>query len=143
MSVAVGLSRACGGTKELHYVCAYSTGLSPRLRGNQTGAYFLGRCIGSIPAPAGEPSIPRSTYWRMTVYPRACGGTARCRCPGMVSRGLSPRLRGNRFVFKRWHSGQGSIPAPAGEPRRLRVSVSLPRVYPRACGGTYAGKPAL
>ena len=55
---------------------------------------------GSIPAPAGEPSgIVGSTcpFKPISVYPRACGGTA-SRMLSRVderSRGLSPRLRGN------------------------------------------------
>ena len=33
----------------------------------------------------------------------------------------------------------GSIPARAGEPKSVNAVVPLPRVYPRACGGTWRG----
>ena len=56
--------------------------------------------------------------------------------------GLSPRLRGNRLPVD-WARHEvpidGSIPAPAGEPRRHKPVVGQPyhrAVYPRACGGT-------
>ena len=32
---------------------------------------------------------------------------------------------------------QGSIPAPAGEPLRSITDLSIGKVYPRACGGTW------
>ena len=53
------------------------------------------------------------------VYPRACGGTAGVTsgCRGMVTSGLSPRVRGNRAL--------------SGLPSRATTGV-----YPRACGGT-------
>ncbi len=50
-------------------------GLSPRLRGNQhhVGPGLGG--VGSIPAPAGEPSARHWANSKTRVYPRACGGT--------------------------------------------------------------------
>ena len=50
--------------------------------------------------------------------------------------GLSPRLRGNQVLTGGQLSRLGSIPAPAGEPLRSRISGALRWVYPRACGGT-------
>ena len=54
--------------------------------------------------------------------------------------GLSPRMRGNQYVGFSVYGLDGSIPAHAGEPERIRrnVAVKWPgrRVYPRACGGT-------
>ena len=51
-------------------------------------------------------------------------------------RGLSPRVRGNRNGACTETARQGSIPACAGEPRRLLTQANVRRVYPRVCGGT-------
>ena len=67
--------RACGGTSRASSFNGNSSGLSPRVRGNQdqNGSFVF--VVRSIPARAGEPleGVPRlGTLW---VYPRACGGT--------------------------------------------------------------------
>ena len=49
---------------------------------------------------------------------------------------LSPRVRGNRSAGQGQTRSRGSIPARAGEPLVLNVPLLVPRVYPRACGGT-------
>ena len=67
--------RACGGTRSRSDVAASSSGLSPRVRGNQhhdTDGRFL---PGSIPARAGEPPTSPCGPCVREVYPRACGGT--------------------------------------------------------------------
>ncbi len=135
--------RACGGTGYRGH------GLSP------CGGSVATR---SIPARAGEPAACRrrvrgNRTMRMTVYPRACGGTtcggshrARVRNPVSAPRsiparageplprqGLSPRVRGNpraaiHFgVYPR--ACGGTKPASQGR-------YPATRVYPRACGGT-------
>ena len=141
--------RACGGTDQV-----------ARLR-------LHAPWVGSIPAPAGEPFAAswRARYqtW-LGLSPRLRGNRPdrTCHTLGCTAKGLSPRLRGNRPQFRhhcRLHR-QGSIPAPAGEPRRswraaaIHVAGLSPRlrgnraqrgagarcplgqVYPRACGGT-------
>ena len=50
--------------------------------------------------------------------------------------GLSPRVRGNRPRQVRPRPEPGSIPACAGEPRRLCTGGPCASVYPRVCGGT-------
>ena len=131
-------------------------GLSPRLRGNQTRVGGQPMRPRSIPAPAGEPPAKRMSWSVDSVYPRACGGTLRSGGGARRSRGLSPRLRGNQLLPVRYGVGQrsipapagnlpwiagmalppGSIPAPAGEPRRIGRRWLVSWVYPRACGGT-------
>ena len=159
--------RACGGTRLLRNgadsaIC----GLSPRLRGNQhRDESPTGSTWGSIPAPAGEPSVLRTHYRppHLTVYPRACGGTqlaASCTGRGRIYRSI-PAPAGEPGIPHASPpvSPLRSIPAPAGEPRapfrshrqlrhhaglspRLRGNpepVGIQRVeavYPRACGGT-------
>ena len=52
--------------------------------------------------------------------------------------GLSPRVRGNPDGPHIRVEQDGSIPACAGEPAGQANKNSLPRVYPRVCGGTIA-----
>ena len=111
-------------------------GLSPRGRGNleQAGHPYQNlrsipawageprqqrrrqRGARSIPAWAGEPSRSRLSSALPRVYPRVGGGTAAKQCLRKVSRGLSPRGRGNRKLRFTDLRGNGSIPAWAGEP---------------------------
>ena len=114
-------------------------GLSPRLRGNRHRNNPAWPCLGSIPAPAGEPpSLPACLQFRW-VYPRACGGTQTCHILLGDVTGLSPRLRGNHYLAGHKERVPGSIPAPAGEPIPENQSRRLIPVYPRACGGTLHG----
>ena len=50
--------------------------------------------------------------------------------------GLSPRMRGNRALRGAGGQCAGSIPAYAGEPKRLLLPPKRLPVYPRVCGGT-------
>ena len=68
--------RACGGTDRAGEGQAVAAGLSPRVRGNPSGATTSSGRIGSIPARAG------GTVPSMTVV--------------VLGSGLSPRVRGNR-----------------------------------------------
>ena len=91
---------------------------------------------GSIPACAGEPRTPSKRLAMRPVYPRVCGGTAMRRDSHAVGGGLSPRVRGNHFLFHRAATLTGSIPACAGEPSLALQTHAAPEVYPRVCGGT-------
>ena len=87
--------RVCGGTRVNHAYPEGTKGLSPRVRGNQTGESGRGLPMRSIPACAGEPSANGRSSTRDGVYPRVCGGTT-CKADGRPSaQGLSPRVRGN------------------------------------------------
>ena len=61
-------------------------------------------------------------------------------CRTKLMSGLSPRLRGNRERGTRRRASVRSIPAPAGEPCQYRQPRLPAWVYPRACGGTCAGR---
>ena len=128
--------RACGGTEAYTITAASSTGLSPRVRGNQGPTKGAAVRAGSIPARAGEPANDSPASSAAKVYPRACGGTACSTRSLTTALGLSPRVRGNPPAAGSVATGIGSIPARAGEPRPRYASVITPRVYPRACGGT-------
>ena len=72
------------------------------------------------------------------VYPRVCGGTFAGRRVGYCLRGLSPRVRGNRWRMSRRRLTRRSIPACAGEPQFPPRPAASHSVYPRVCGGTAA-----
>ena len=132
--------RGCGGTRELPGPGAHTPGLSPRVRGNQCFRLASGDGTGSIPAGAGEPNSDRRISPRSWVYPRGCGGTGTEACVPSCSKGLSPRVRGNRTRSNGTPSGERSIPAGAGEPAIGPHSHRVERVYPRGCGGTFAAR---
>ena len=96
--------RVCGGTDGMQAPRTVSTGLSPRVRGNRGMAEQRSAAAGSIPACAGEPLLATPCYGGNGVYPRVCGGTARCLIALGRAHGLSPRVRGNPLTLG---SGQG------------------------------------
>ena len=130
--------RACGGTDCKMTVLKRALGLSPRMRGNHIQVTCRKCLLGSIPAHAGEPAACAPTTLASTVYPRACGGTARKLKRNPKDWGLSPRMRGNQIIARVAREVRGSIPAHAGEPTRSLRTCWLCGVYPRACGGTSA-----
>ena len=128
--------RACGGTQTSRVTSLLTWGLSPRVRGNRARSSSAASGPGSIPARAGEPGPPLRCGGRTKVYPRACGGTELTPDATPLAQGLSPRVRGNRFVQRLVDPQVRSIPARAGEPHPPARPRTSGRVYPRACGGT-------
>ena len=108
--------RVCGGTPVVDSDGKPDWGLSPRVRGNQAEKGYFARFARSIPACAGEPDC--SILWESNneVYPRVCGGTNVEVLAENQNKGLSPRVRGNRYPRWRHRDRNGSIPACAGEP---------------------------
>ena len=92
--------------------------------------------MGPIPACAGQPGRARAPVRRSGAYPRVCGATAIWTSPSTFSRGLSPRVRGNRWHPGRGPRSKGPIPACAGQPRPRSAWSGGCRAYPRVCGAT-------
>ncbi len=128
--------RACGATHGISTPRLSTTGLSPRVRGNHTPIQAPETPERSIPARAGQPTSLPTGELRYAVYPRACGATRVVNAPGTDTKGLSPRVRGNRLARVLPFPVKGSIPARAGQPRPGQDGRLLMRVYPRACGAT-------
>ena len=128
--------RVCGGTFYEVTLLGVGDGLSPRVRGNRIDDGSILGVVGSIPACAGEPFRRCQHGRRCRVYPRVCGGTNEPSGATAAARGLSPRVRGNRERQDARRGRRRSIPACAGEPRRLRAGIRRSAVYPRVCGGT-------
>ena len=131
--------RVCGGTQSAEGFRGNGNGLSPRVRGNRAVIGNALQSAGSIPACAGEPITGLTNGQPYRVYPRVCGGTAGVAAVAGQRNGLSPRVRGNRFLRDAFGCDEGSIPACAGEPARCPGCFRRIRVYPRVCGGTAQG----
>ena len=96
--------RTCGGTWSVGAHDNLSGGLSPHVRGNRVIAVTAIAIAGSIPARAGEPSIPSPGLDLRRVYPRTCGGTSVPMNEEQTRVGLSPHVRGN-LVASIWKIG--------------------------------------
>ena len=90
----------------------------------------------SIPAWAGEPAAGRTRHRVAADYPRVCGETGERNRRLHEGRGLSPRVRGNRFVRLLGRNQSGTIPACVGKPPRSFGPRSHRRDYPRVCEET-------
>ena len=128
--------RVCGGTERTRGRSSLRAGLSPRVRGNHAGHDIDAGHDRSIPACAGEPSIPPVPARPSAVYPRVCGGTRLTDLRARLDAGLSPRVRGNLSGPPNPISTPRSIPACAGEPAYAGIQKAQSPVYPRVCGGT-------
>ena len=126
----------CGGTALATATAALWAGLSPRVRGNHLPDVDALDDCGSIPACAGEPFATPSPTPATPVYPRVCGGTVARALALPLLLGLSPRVRGNPPCSRWCGAYPRSIPACAGEPRRVCQVCQACKVYPRVCGGT-------
>ena len=130
--------RVGGETSTEELSATIEQGLSPRGRGNLSGAPATTVRKRSIPAWAGKPTARRYPARKRKVYPRVGGETADPRRHGGPYEGLSPRGRGNLAPSVAEKSDRRSIPAWAGKPPR-RAPFAKPRaVYPRVGGETSA-----
>ena len=87
--------RGCGGTYQHNPRRSVIPGLSPRMRGHQSGTPPMLGTSRSIPADAGAPSRQYSSTNRFWVYPRGCGGTPApvCQEPGATGPSFRVSLR--------------------------------------------------
>ena len=106
------------------------------MRGNHLPVLRLSLTSRSIPACAGEPTMPAARSATQRVYPRVCGGTGYSPHADWDERGLSPRVRGNLGPEYRSSNRLWSIPACAGEPGPRPMRSGPTPVYPRVYGGT-------
>ena len=128
--------RVCGETPSVGVGVGPAKGLSPRMRGNRVQMPASFRSCRSIPAYAGKPRTGRPAPGGAGVYPRVCGETPSSQPWSSGSRGLSPRMRGNRIPPYTTSAEGRSIPAYAGKPEVRRYRLPPGEVYPRVCGET-------
>ena len=65
-----------------------------------------------------------------------CGGSPTGNAKWASNEGLSPRVRGKLAYELANYYHSRSIPACAGEAPADTRALSVPRVYPRVCGGS-------
>ena len=128
--------RVCGATQRCRRTSRSLVGLSPRVRGNQSQRLIMSASPGPIPACAGQPLNHLCRYYCPRAYPRVCGATCRAFRRAGLSRGLSPRVRGNLLDLEKSGLLQGPIPACAGQPWPILAPVLALWAYPRVCGAT-------
>ena len=109
-------------------------GSSPRMRGTRTSNSSASSHAGIIPAHAGNTAHPKNSTTRYRDHPRACGEHFFRLNDQLVKTGSSPRMRGTHDLCRRPDSGEGIIPAHAGNTRSQRLTASYHRDHPRACG---------
>ena len=111
-----------------------TVGPSPRTRGNPAAVDAKRSGLRSIPAHAGKSDRLSAFRYRSRVHPRARGEIP-CRDGGIgLSRGPSPRTRGNRFKRRGMVYYVRSIPAHAGKSLRTAIPAVSEWVHPRARG---------
>ena len=127
--------RVGGGADDAYRLALLGQGPSPRGRGSRRRV--LGRRLRerSIPAWAGEPRKILGVDVRVAVHPRVGGGAALRPNRRQQAQGPSPRGRGSRLAVALVASVAGSIPAWAGEPRRIPCRRRPRSVHPRVGGG--------
>ncbi len=128
--------RVYGETSGYGPVLLSRHGLSPRVRGNPYPSRASTWASGSIPACTGKPNSSAECSIPRRVYPRVYGETCSTRRVNASSRGLSPRVRGNRHRNERRIRSSGSIPACTGKPLTDTPRILLNKVYPRVYGET-------
>ena len=89
----------------------------------------------SIPAWAGETGTCPERHMSTGVYPRVGGGNRETSEVSLEWGGLSPRGRGKLTLEVDAAEADRSIPAWAGETRRLHACPKHDGVYPRVGGG--------
>ena len=131
--------RVCGATFFVWNEQSCREGLSPRVRGNQGHGHQHAALRGPIPACAGQPNGNKMLRFPDRAYPRVCGATGCCQGSSCQIQGLSPRVRGNPFRATDKETGEGPIPACAGQPLQTHSWPLSRWAYPRVCGATSCG----
>ena len=127
---------ACAETRVVKPRLRVPRGPSPRVRGNRVPSAGTLASRRSIPACAGKPRGHASANSAGAVHPRVCGETDAIIVELLLSRGPSPRVRGNRVPDVERDDPKGSIPACAGKPSSWPRRPEQRRVHPRVCGET-------
>ena len=111
-------------------------GLSPRVRGNRRHGAHPPKPDRSIPACTGQPGVGECNSYESRVYPRVYGATVANSLVCALTRGLSPRVRGNPSGHKPTLPVSRSIPACTGQPSPPDCCPRQTGVYPRVYGAT-------
>ena len=128
--------RSRGATLPCRPLNTEDAGLSPLPRGNPRGPHGVHGILRPIPAPAGQPPTGSPLGIARWAYPRSRGATSFVLPVISHAPGLSPLPRGNPRKAPSRCGFCGPIPAPAGQPARVRGDAAARRAYPRSRGAT-------
>ncbi len=128
--------RVYGETRTAFCESPLQKGLSPRVRGNPRSKRSRYTARRSIPACTGKPHVKLVIIFSPEVYPRVYGETENIPLRSVFSPGLSPRVRGNRFLSQEQDEVSRSIPACTGKPADVGCIGVTSWVYPRVYGET-------
>ena len=109
-------------------------GSSPRMRGTRCFPVGAQGLEGLIPAHAGNTGVSKRFVGRVGAHPRACGEHAATTLGLTKNEGSSPRMRGTLVGELGEGSGEGLIPAHAGNTVTPTLATGDLRAHPRACG---------
>ena len=126
--------RECGADQPQLSKHLVQEGSSPRVRGRPNGVLHLEKPVGLIPASAGQ----TLDLWLCVIlawaHPRECGADVQIAQGVKSLQGSSPRVRGRPAACSSPATGDGLIPASAGQTHFLHRCHRLARAHPRECG---------
>ena len=126
--------RGCGEHVFLNYNHWLYQGSSPRVRGTSDILQQRLPLPRLIPAGAGNIFLLAKISDRLRAHPRGCGEHIREERKDDPNEGSSPRVRGTLAYGLCDYSGQGLIPAGAGNILSGCFIAFLRRAHPRGCG---------
>ena len=138
LRVVRSIPAVCGGTRPQSPRPVLDR-VYPRVCGGTEPKAGVTGYIWVYPRVCGGPRLCNHLVDCTSVYPRVCGGTGFGKSLAAQQNGLSPRVRGNRYLPRLPLPTSRSIPACAGEPTAAAIGATQLKVYPRVCGGTVAG----
>ena len=106
--------RVCGEHMGRYEVNPRAKGSSPRMRGTPRGRAIPAHMLGIIPAYAGNTRVRDVLRSSARDHPRVCGEHSNRGLNLPTTRGSSPRMRGTPAHGVVFQSGDGIIPAYAG-----------------------------
>ena len=126
--------RECGADSLDAVNRAMGWGSSPRVRGRLSRVCRVVRCVGLIPASAGQTAVMSAKGCRRGAHPRECGADPPPARLLWRANGSSPRVRGRPIWYGYVAGAHGLIPASAGQTRGPSAPSVRKWAHPRECG---------
>ena len=126
--------RRCGEHPDLTLEIRGRWGSSPQVRGTSGRKRTEQWAEGLIPAGAGNMELISMALARAGAHPRRCGEHRRMPCGHAPTMGSSPQVRGTSAGCRSRASGQGLVPAGAGNICYEIRHGAPSRAHPRRCG---------
>ena len=104
------------------------------MRGTASLSHRIFRNMRITPAYAGNRSAIIKESGENADHPRVCGEQTSRACPGALSRGSPPRMRGTAGKGEEGTQGTGITPAYAGNRYAKSFGMTSIRDHPRVCG---------